>query len=374
MIVHLFEDQKFVDVTIDNFNKVSKDINKYIVFSDKAKLRYVSKLESIHILPKSSYKLDVDFVYQNCKLLIIHFLSPIKLYILKQKPNHVNVLWSVWGADAYNHFSNQNNFELLTQRIRRRKLYNIFRGSILYTYYHFIRYRVKPVSKELELLKKINFLSTVLPYEFNDIKKEFNLDAKYIDYNYGANRFIDHSNIELGESVLVGNSATDSNNHLDIFDIIKEIKHKIVVPLSYGAYDYKDYRKQVIVAGNRLFNNNFIPITSYLSKEKYNQQVLSCNTAIMFHIRQQGLANIFNCLYLGMRVFLNRKSVTYRYFLDHDVIVFDLKKDYKLIGVNLTQKEKEHNKSIVIRMRGEDVIQNKIKDIITLYNSYTDKS
>ena len=373
MIVHLFEDQKFVDVTIDNFNKVSKDINKYIVFSDRSKLKYVSRLDSIQILPKSSYKLDLDLVYQNCKFLIIHFLSPIKLYILKHKPDHIKVLWSVWGADAYNHFSNQNNFEILTQAIRKRKLYNIFRSTILYDYYHLFRYRVRPVSKELNLLKKIDFISTVLPYEFNDIKTEFNLDAEYVDYNYGANRFIENVDIKLGKSVLVGNSATDTNNHLDVFDIIKGIKNDIIVPLSYGGYDYKSYRKKVIGVGTGLFNNKFFPITSYLPKERYNHLLLSCNSVIMFHIRQQALANIFNCLYFGMRVFLNKKSRTYRYFLDHGMIVFDLKKDYSLIGLSLTKKEKENNKKLVVKMRGEDVIQDKIRGVMNLYNYHVNK-
>ena len=41
MIVHLFEDQKFVDITIENFENVSDGLNKYIVFSNNEKLTYL---------------------------------------------------------------------------------------------------------------------------------------------------------------------------------------------------------------------------------------------------------------------------------------------------------------------------------------------
>jgi hypothetical protein len=46
MIVHLFEDQKFVDITIENFENVSNGLNKYIVFSNN-KLTYVSRKEDV---------------------------------------------------------------------------------------------------------------------------------------------------------------------------------------------------------------------------------------------------------------------------------------------------------------------------------------
>jgi hypothetical protein len=76
MIVHLFEDQKLVDITIENFENVSVGLNKYIVFSNNKELKYVYRKEQTFILPYSSYKLDLDLIYKDCQLLIINFLSP----------------------------------------------------------------------------------------------------------------------------------------------------------------------------------------------------------------------------------------------------------------------------------------------------------
>jgi len=368
MIVHLFEDQKFVDITIENFESVSEGQNKYIVFSDNEELRYVSRKDDVVIFPNSSYKLDIDLIYEDCQFLIIHFLSPIKLFILKDKPHNVKVMWSVWGSDAYDHFKNQNIFEPLTRNIRKKSLYQFIKPSILYTYYHFLRYRVKPIRKELKLLKKINYISTVLPNEFKKISDEFNLVAKFVDYNYGVNKFAHLADIELGDSILVGNSATSANNHLDVFDIIKDTNKKLIVPLSYGAYDYKNYKELVISKGMRIFKNSFTPIEEFMPLQDYKELTSSCNSVIMYHIRQQALGNIFMALFQGMRVFFNYKSLTYSYLKDKGMIIFDLKQDYKLIGIELNEEQKRINRKIVLRLRGRKVIKEKTKRIIDLYN------
>ena len=368
MIVHLFEDQKFVDITIENFENTSSGLNKYIIFSNNQELKYVSREEKILILSNSSYKLDLDLIYKDCKLLIIHFLSPIKLYVLKNKPLHVKVIWSVWGSDAYDHFSDKNFFEPLTNNIIRKSLFHRRQSFFLYSLYHLLRYRVKPLRKELKLLQLVNYVITVLPYEFNIIKKEFSLDAKYIDYNYGVNKFNSFSNIPLGDSILIGNSATSSNNHLDVFDIIKDTNKKVIVPLSYGAYDYKKYKELVIFEGMRIFRSSFTSIEEFLPLNDYRELISSCNTVIMYHVRQQALGNVFMALFQGMRVFLNSKSLTYSYLKDKGMIIFDLKQDYELAGIELNQEDKLINKQIVLNLRDREVIKEKTRSIIDLYN------
>ena len=81
MIVHLFEDQKFVDITIENFENISKGKNRYIVFSDSSLLKYVNRADQVKILPNSWKEINIDAILEDCKLLIIHCLSPLKLYI-----------------------------------------------------------------------------------------------------------------------------------------------------------------------------------------------------------------------------------------------------------------------------------------------------
>ena len=173
----------------------------------------------------------------------------------------------------------------------------------------------------------------------------------------------------LGDSILIGNSATLSNNHLDIFDIIKNTNSKMIVPLSYGAYGYQDYKERVIYQGNKLFKDNFHAIKSFLPIQEYDKILMSCNTMIMYHIRQQALGNIYMALYLGMRVFLNKKSITYKYMNDIGMIIFELEKDFDLVGIELNKNQKDINKELVIKLQGEEAINRKIKGIIQLHDS-----
>ncbi|MDG2145039.1 MAG: hypothetical protein P8K06_00790, partial [Porticoccaceae bacterium] len=171
----------------------------------------------------------------------------------------------------FDHFSDKNFFEPLTNNIIRKSLFQRRQSFFLYSLYHLLRYRVKPLRKELKLLQLVNYVITVLPYEFKIIKKEFGLMAEYLDYNYGVNKFNSFSNVSLGDSILIGNSATSANNHLDVFDIIKDTNKKLIVPLSYGAYDYKGYKELVILEGMRKFKNSFTPIEEFIPLQDYRE-------------------------------------------------------------------------------------------------------
>ena len=256
----------------------------------------------------------------------------------------------------------------MTNNIIRKSFFQRRQSFFLYSLYHLLRYRVKPLRKEFGLLQLVNYVITVLPDEFNVIKKEFSLDAEYIDYNYGVNKFNSFSNIPLGDSILIGNSATSSNNHLDVFDIIKGTNKKVIVPLNYGAYDYKKYKELVMSEAMRIFRSSFTAIEEFLPLNDYRELTLSCNTVIMYHVRQQALGNVFMALFQGMRVFLNSKSLTYSYLKDKGMIIFDLNQDYELAGIELNQEDKLINKQIVLNLRGREVIKEKTRSIINLYN------
>ena len=57
------------------------------------------------------------------------------------------------------------------------------------------------------------------------------------------------------------------------------------------------------------------------------------------------------------------------FFKDEGVIIFDLKKDYKLLGIELNEDEKQINRDIVLKLRSRKVIRDKTQGIIDLYNS-----
>ena len=369
MIVHLFDDQKFVDITIKKFDNLNPEVNRYIVLSNTKKLKYVSHTKRVTILSNSIYSIDFDLIFNKCNLLVIHFLTPLKSFIIKHAPSNVKILWSAWGADFYSQLKDYRIYEKITENLISNNKYIQFRKSKIYNLYHFLRYRVFPIKLEKKVLNKIDYLATVMPYEFKLITHEFNFKPKYIDFSYGVGNYSSNGYVSLGNKVLIGNSATYSNNHLDIFEKIKKSNCDFICPLNYGGFDFKSYQKIVIKSGRHYFKNRISFLTKYLSAQQYDKVLCDCNTAIMFHIRQQALANIFKLLFYGVRVFLNEKSLLYKYLLQKGVIIFNLKSHLNLIGIELNEEEKNKNKKIVISLRGSDIIDKKYQNIIQIHNA-----
>jgi hypothetical protein len=119
--------------------------------------------------------------------------------------------------------------------------------------------------------------------------------------------------MSAGRDILVGNSSSVSNNHLEVFDLLARHDlgdRKIVVPLSYGSPTYRD---RIIQAGQAMFGARFVPLVDFMSLDQYNATISSCAIVIMGHRRQQGVGNIATMLYKGARVFLHENTTTYQF-------------------------------------------------------------
>ena len=80
---------------------------------------------------------------------------------------------------------------------------------------------------------------------------------------------------------------------------------QVVVPLSYGD---PHYRRHVREAGTRAFGAAFVPLVDFMPREDYIRTLASCGFALMNHVRQQALGNIYISALLGARIFLDRRN------------------------------------------------------------------
>ena len=109
-----------------------------------------------------------------------------------------------------------------------------------------------------------------------------------------------------GPDVLVGNSATASNNHADAFALLAGCTGgaRVVVPLSYGN---ADYGAQVAALGARLFGDRFDALREWMPIDAYNERIRNCGFVVMNHRRQQAVGNIGAALFKGATVYLRRE-------------------------------------------------------------------
>jgi hypothetical protein len=111
-----------------------------------------------------------------------------------------------------------------------------------------------------------------------------------------------------GPDILIGNSATATNNHIELFDLLGTLDlgdRRLIAPLSYGDQDYADEIERI---GRQRFGERFVPLRQYMSLEEYHETIRTCGTLVMNHVRQQAGSTIAAALYKGARVFLRDEN------------------------------------------------------------------
>jgi len=175
---------------------------------------------------------------------------------------------------------------------------------------------------------RADYFSAPIPEDLSVFKGRFpEFHGHYSQLNYGnaGDTFAGARRLEGGENILVGNSASFSNNHLEIFGQLADLDisgRKIVVPLSYGNPEYRD---EIVARGRRLFGEAFTPLIDMLSLEEYLSVVASCNVVIMNHKRQQALGNIGAALYHGAHLFLDEANTTVDFFRSRGAFIYTTK-------------------------------------------------
>ena len=126
---------------------------------------------------------------------------------------------------------------------------------------------------------------------------------------------------ENANYILVGNSADPSNNYLDVLALIdkRKIRNKIYMPLAYGISKNKSYLTELFAN-----NDKYIIQDTFVSRDEYDKILKKCRVAVMGHTRQQAMGNILYFLAHGLKVFLYKESIAYKFFKENGVHIFSI--------------------------------------------------
>ena len=224
--------------------------------------------------------------------------------------------WFFWGFELYKPAfrNNEGLYGSLTSKLfSRREKQKSFRGNVARIY-----------NKWCERIKK--YESLMLPHVdlvITPFKEEYDLFRKLKIFT-NRQQWFNAPTLTLGKMVdleseirtaegdldiLVGNSAYPTNNHLEVFDKLKDhdlTGRKVVVPLTYGN---DTYREKILKIGQEMLGDSFDPIIDHLSLTAYLEKVDRCGIVIMNHARQQAVGNITNALWEGKTVYLGKSSL-----------------------------------------------------------------
>lgn len=358
MILHLIhDDRKIIPRMISQFEEVYPGYNIFLCVvrsCDGYKLNY---LEHNSLVINSNSEDVSKIPWEKVDKICIHYLNFSKLRYLykilsKYKLKKCKIIWFIWSGDIYD--------------IIERKGYNLYANNN--SYLELRKYKIRGVcsfiKKTLQTWRtKISdfaicyFIDKRIDYIVCNSIDEFQLFSEYIKFSR-CKKLLNFSyypiedtlgdlvNKEVnGDSIIIGNSASESNNHEYILQIIQNVDlkgRKIYVPLSYG--ENANYIK--VIEEKYSLLNNVVIMKDFLPIEQYNSLLLTCNTFVYGNYRSEGWGNILVALYLGGKVYVSKKSFLAKYLAKEGYKFFLTEEIKETLSVKLSQADKIKNRNI----------------------------
>jgi dTDP-N-acetylfucosamine:lipid II N-acetylfucosaminyltransferase len=381
-ILHIASDEKFINAANYIFEKAFPECNHFIIPHSRFNrhLRYVTKKKNVEIVYFGGGLINT-LTEQTKKYdcIILHGITDINSTVFLSSVNKDKFIGILWGAELYTdeNFPERSFKGDLTASLKmpdpKFSISERFKESI-----RKIIYPKNVTQKDASKLaaSALSFFSVPYMEEFVYFKerKLISEECRLIPFTYYPLEYIMQSNESTeinGNDILLGNSASLTNNHLEAFQRLKTLKidsRKIVVPLSYGNSLYADY---IQAKGTELFNENFKPLRKFMALADYAKELSSCGIVIMNHFRQQAVGNIFMMIWYGSKVYLNESNTVFHYLQRIGIRVFsienDLNSDNQNALCNLSRFEIDHNRTLLKKAIGEEHVIDSLKQGIIEY-------
>lgn len=341
---------------VRKFNDKYPGRNIYLVFTKKKYLRFSLNTDDYFIIDYKKIRTN-PICLDEVKYVVAHYMSMDKIdYIREQVTDEIEVIWDVYGYDLYNQFLEtlgynifyKKNYEYSHYFLKRKfpsickwtsSLFkeDVYSDKSIKEYFNYITNRVSSllVRCETDALCLNLFIKKSIAYTLH-IHSIMNENSKAAFNN--------------GDNILVGNSASLSNNHLYALSYLNKLtinKGIVYVPLSYGGFtEYKNDIEQKYVSA---FGDERVSILKQrLPRDEYFNIIHSCSVMIMSAWRQESLGNIMEGLRNGVKVFLSRKSPVYFTLKEKGFKVFALEdiKEGSLSPLSLEDKVYNYQKCV----------------------------
>ncbi|WP_353894436.1 TDP-N-acetylfucosamine:lipid II N-acetylfucosaminyltransferase [Proteinivorax hydrogeniformans] len=336
MILHIRRNEKFNNAYI-NFvnNNFNSKAHEFVIIGRDYGFKIpnnknISDLKKINLqnlirLLKKMYKAKKIIIHGlfNSRVLLILFLNPV---LLKK------VSWVVWGDDLYCYRNKNKSLKSkLREYVRKKSITNF--GAVCTL-----------VEGDFELARK-----------WYDVKGQYK-PAKYIDVK-SRKCLIDmikNEKRKVGDKTIIhlGNSATETNNHIEMLKILGKFKNEnieIRCPLSYGSEEYRD---EVIRCGKNIFGDKFKPITHFIKKDKFYDLLNEVDIGVFNNDRQQGLGNINPLISLGKKVYLRSNTTVWDSLEGKGIKIYKLESVRQLNFkefITFPSSDREWNKNLKLK-------------------------
>jgi len=368
-ILHLITDHQVIERTLGIYEEVFPGCNDVLVFGKdrksfkRLKNDYTGKIVNYGNLKEIVSKYD----FSDITHVISHYMSMDKIDFIKMIPENIHVCWEIYGFDLYNQFLEPMGYK------------NHYTNPVLYGKRPFFRKNFGGLLRVLSTVKSIllgrnssYLLKCQKKKQFDYICNRINsiqyccgYDAKFVrDYikrdipsyeifNYSLDEVLGELRgaafIE-GKDILIGNSASFSNNHLYVLNYLQKIDipedARIIMPLSYGGIG--KYADDVERIYKKAYPTQLKTLRSYIPLHEYNKMFLGLKAMFLPAWRQEQQGTAIMGFYFGVKVFMAERNPLYKWFVDCGFIVFSFETmTSEDLNTPLTLEEKLHNRQLV---------------------------
>lgn len=369
MKLHLVNDEKIINRTIDVFEEVFPGENIFVVTNQTSSFKWVKKRPNVLSrteFQRQKHAISVSEIY-------IHLLNKRKMNVVNSLPlKGVTVYWIIWGLDLYNKLLAPKGFKMIdTSTAYHKRTHGGLKRLWL---------PVKEWQQKREAARTIRFIRDKIDYIVTDTTdNDYQYLLKYYPQLHTKpwkDFFYYPLDVILGEGlmkstvsgtdIMIGNSASITNNHEYVMKILSKLNigsRRVVVPLSYSGK--KAYVESVKQAGKDLLGDNFFPLQDFMPLDEYNKLQAGISIALFGNWRQEAIGNIIVALYLGAKVFLSAVNPVYEWAQSHGLTVFELEKLSQLdldtpLDDNLRKENREILSSLYTKERMHELIRSLI--------------
>ncbi|HEX6889044.1 MAG TPA: TDP-N-acetylfucosamine:lipid II N-acetylfucosaminyltransferase, partial [Chryseolinea sp.] len=241
MNLHIAPDNTFINAFYDNLGEASLlNNNRIVIRTNNKELKAVKRDLPFAPLYSTKFNSIVGDTFAYDKVYVHYFTPLLYRWVALNKFKELN--WLTWGGDIYNLPSiDRLCYEplTLTQYIEKNRSWE----QILYE----LKILVLHSAFKNRAYSKVANIMTWMEQEYQFARRHLPVEAKHKFFFY-ENQFpyseldsIKKSTTTRDKlSLMIGNSGSPTNNHLDTIDFLE--KHKIaanlIIPVSYGDKKY----------------------------------------------------------------------------------------------------------------------------------------
>lgn len=300
-ILHLCSSSPITKSYIDFINEnFGKENHFFVIFATSFAYEYPNNCLLITKKKGKFNYLKILLMLNKATKIILHgfFYNRFITRLLTISPwNIKKCYWVIWGGDLYDDVEQVE-----------------YTRTLKYKQFYFFKKWI---------IKKIRYYATYLEYDYQLAIKHYNSEAKLVNcIMYPSNVFTPlnedlQQELPYGKKIkiLLGNSASEANNHEEIIHLLANIKTQtefiVYCPLSYGSIENA---KRVKDLGRKMLGDRFIPMENFMPLNEYKIFLKSIAIAIFNHKRQEAMGNIINLLGLNKKIFIKNDVAQFALF------------------------------------------------------------